>query len=113
MFNSYKNKRDTLGKFRIKAHLRSYVKDPIVINEKLLMAAVYKLNKSPYKDKDPSDGIAMELVVDAYCLGYFKHNDLTDVGCNLVRYGKYHSHHQKRMDRTKHSNIIKQRFLLT
>ena len=112
MFNPYKKNSDILEKFRIKAHLRSYVKDPIIIDEKLLIAAVYKLKKLPYKDKDPTDNIAMELVVDAYCLGHFRYKDLTETGCNLVRYGKYHGHHLKREDRIHHGRLIKQRFML-
>ena len=112
MFNPYKKNSGILEKFRIKAHLRSYVKDPIIIDEKLLLAAVYKLKKLPYKDKDPTDSIAMELVVDAYCLGHFRYEDLTKTGCNLVRYGKYHGHHITRKDRIHPGNLIKQRFIL-
>jgi len=112
MFNPYKKNSDVLEKFRIKAHLRSYVKDPIIIDEKLLLAAVYKLKKLPYKDKDPTNSIAMELLVDAYCLGHFCYEDLTEAGCRLVRYGKYQSHHVNRKDRIHPGHFIKQRFIL-
>ena len=112
MFNPYKKNSDILEKFRIKAHLRSYVKDPIIIDEKLLMAAVYKLKKLPYKDRDPTDSIAMELVVNAYCQGHFCYKDLTETGCHLVRYGKYQGHQVERKDQIHPGNFIKQRFIL-
>ncbi|VAW55225.1 hypothetical protein MNBD_GAMMA05-1746 [hydrothermal vent metagenome] len=112
MFNPYKKNSDVLEKFRIKAHLRSYVKDPIIIDEKLLLAAVYKLKKLPYKVKDPTDSIAMELVANAYCLGYFRYEDLTETGCRLVLHGKYHGYHVERKDRIHSGNFIKQRFIL-
>ena len=72
MYNPYKKQSDVLEKFRIHAHLRSYVKDPIVINEKLLQESVAKLKKLPFEYKDPTDSVVRELVLDSYRLGYFK-----------------------------------------
>lgn len=94
MFNSYNKQSDILEKFRIHAHLRSYVKEPIIVDEKLLQEAVTKLKKLPFEYKDPTDSIAVELVLDSYRLGYFKQDDLTNVGCDLVRQGKYRGHQQ-------------------
>jgi hypothetical protein len=94
MFNSRSKQNDVLERFRIKAHLRSYVKDPIVINETLLQEAVIKLKKLPYQQNDPSDLVAKELVLEAYQSGYFNYNDLTDDGCKLVRSSKHRRHQQ-------------------
>ena len=94
MFNPHKKQNDVLEKFRIKAHLRSYVKDPIVINETLLQEAVEKLKKLPYQKNDPTDSVARELVVEAYRFGYFIYDDLTDEGCKLVRLNKHRRHPQ-------------------
>jgi len=94
MFNANKKQSDVLEKFRIKAHLRSYVKDPIVIDESLLTQAVQQLKKLPYDDKDPTESVAIELVLEAYRLGYFKYRNLTDTGYKLVRHSKYRGHHQ-------------------
>ena len=110
MFNPYNNQSDTLEKFRIKAHLRSYVKDPIVINNDLLLEAVTKLKKLPYDATDPTDPVAIELVLDAYRLGYFNYRDLTDVGCDIVRHGKYRRHLTS--DRTNQSPIMRSRLVL-
>ena len=92
MFHHFRNQNDTLEKFRIKAHLRSYVKDPITIHNDLLQEAVAKLKKLPYEYSDPTDSIAMELVLDAYRLGFFNYDDLTADGGDLVRHGKYRRH---------------------
>ena len=94
MFNPNKKQNNVLEKFRIKAHLRSYVKDPIVIDETLLQDAVEKLKKLPYKHKDPTDSVAIELVLEAYKTGFFRYEDLTDTGCRLVRLGKHRRHQQ-------------------
>ena len=89
MFNSNNRQSNALEKFRIKAHLRSYVKDPININQSLLAEAAQQLKKLPYIDKDPSEIVAVELVMEAYRLGHFNYNDLTDDGYNLVSNIKY------------------------
>ena len=94
MFNPYKKQSDVLERFRIHAHLRSYVKEPIIVNEKLLQDAVAKLKKLPFEDRDPTDTVAVELVLDAYRCGYFKLENLTSVGRDLVRHGKYRGHQQ-------------------
>ncbi len=99
MFNPYKKQNDVLERFRIKAHLRSYVKDPIIIDDDLLQSAVEKLKRLPYKDYDPTDIVAIELVLDAYRSGFFKYEDLTEIGCKLVRLGKHRRHHQLSYDR--------------
>ncbi len=112
MFNPYTKQSDVLEKFRIKAHLRSYVKDPIIIDEKLLQEAVTKLKKLPYEYKDPTDSVAMELVLDAYRMGYFKYEDLTDTGCKLIRHGKYRRHHQLTNDRVYQGQILRNRYTL-
>ena len=109
MFNPYKKQNDVLEKFRIKAHLRSYVKDPIVINETLLKGAVEKLKKLPYQHNDPTDLVAAELVVEAYRSGYFKYEDLTDDGCRLVRLSKHRRHPQLANERVHHGQLLRNR----
>jgi len=107
MFNPYKKQNDVLEKFRIKAHLRSYVKDPIIIEENLLHDAVEKLKKLPYEHKDPSDSVAVELVQKAYRAGFFRYEDLTDTGYELVRLSKYRRHMQRSNDRAQHNYLYK------
>ena len=109
MFNPYKKHNDVLERFRIKAHLRSYVKDPIVINETLLQEAVEKLKKLPYQYNDPTDSVAIELLLEAYRSGYFKYEDLTDDGCKLVRLSKHRRHHQLSNDRVHQTMLIRNR----
>lgn len=93
MFNPFEKQSDILEKFRIKAHLRSYLKDPIILDKALLQDAVIKLKKLPYKYNDPTDNIAKELVLDAYRAGFFRYDDLTDAGCKLVRCAKHRRRH--------------------
>jgi len=112
MFNPYKKQSDVLEKFRIHAHLRSYVKDPIIIDEKLLQEAITKLKKLPFEYKDPTDSVAIELVLDAYRLGYFKHEDLTKVGSDLVRHGKYRGHQQLTNNRVYQEQTTRNRYTL-
>ena len=109
MFNSYKKQNDVLEKFRIKAHLRSYVKDPIVINETLLRDAVEKLKKLPYQKNDPTDSVARELVLEAYRSGYFKYDDLTDDGCKLVRLSKHRRHPSIPGNRAPQTQLLRNR----
>jgi len=109
MFNANKKQNDILEKFRIKAHLRSYVKDPIVINETLLQEAVEKLKKLPYQQNDPTDSIAIELVLEAYRSGYFKYEDLTDTGCKLVRLSKHRRHAQSPSNRAAQTQLLRNR----
>jgi hypothetical protein len=94
MFNPNSKQNDILEKFRIKAHLRTYIKDPIMLDEELLNEAVQQLKKLPYIDKDPSGKIAVDLVLEAYRLGHFKHSDLTEEGYQLVSHRKYRGHQQ-------------------
>ena len=110
MINSYKKQSDVLEKFRIHAHLRSYVKEPIIIDETLLQEAVAKLKKLPYEYKDPTDSVATELVLDAYRLGYFKYKDLTDTGYKLVRRGKHRR--QPASDKIYKNQMPRHRFIL-
>ena len=109
MFNPYKKQNNVLEKFRIKAHLRSYVKDPIVIDETLLQDAVERLKRIPYEYKDPTDSVASELVLDAYRSGFFRYEDLTDTGCKLVRISKHRRHNQVSYDRAHHGQSLKYR----
>ena len=102
LFRIEDKQNDILEKFRIKAHLRSYVKDPIIIDERLLQTAVEKLKKLPYKHNDPTDSVAKELVLDAYRSGFFRYEDLTKIGCKLVRISKHRRHHQFVNDRMHH-----------
>ena len=92
MLKPYELQNNALEKFRIKAHLRSYVKDPDSIDENLLQNAVTELKKLPYEHKDPTDSIAKKLVLDGYHLGFFKYGDLTQPGCLLVKHKKYRRH---------------------
>ena len=112
MFNSYKKKSNVLEKFRIKAHLRSYIKDPIIIDSTLLEEATSKLKKLPYEYKDPTDSIASNLVLEAYRLGYFRYEDLTDAGCDLVRQSKYRGHQQLKTPRAFHGQTLRNCYLL-
>ena len=109
MFNSYEKQNDVLEKFRIKAHLRSYVKDPIVINETLLQEAVEKLKKLPYQHNDPTDSVVRELVVEAYRAGFFRHDELTDSGYELVRISKYRRHPQPASNRALQTQSLRNR----
>jgi hypothetical protein len=109
MFSPYKKQNDILEKFRIKAHLRSYVRDPIVINEALLQDAVEKLKKLPYQGSDPTDLVAVELVLEAYRTGFYKYDDLTDDGCKLVRLSKHRRHHQLSNERVHQTQLLRNR----
>jgi len=112
MINSYKKKSDILEKFRIKAHLRSYVKDPIIIDKTLLQEAISKLKKLPYECNDPTDSVAKELVLEAYRLGHFRYEDLTDAGCQLARQEKYRGHQQLKTQRIFHGQTSRNCYLL-
>ncbi len=107
MFNPHKKQNDVLEKFRIKAHLRSYVKDPIIIEESLMRDAVEKLKRLPYEHKDPSEAIAVELVKKAFCAGFFRYEDLTDSGCKLVRQNKYRRHLHHSGKSTVHNHLYR------
>jgi len=104
MFNSYKRQTDALEKFRIKAHLRSYVKDPIIIDEVLLQEAIKKLKRLPYEYNDPTDSVAIELLQDAYRSGYLGYENLTDIGCRLIRLSKHRRHQQRPNERTQQNH---------
>jgi len=99
MFNPYKKQDDALERFRIRAHLRSYVKDPVDIDETLLLDAVEKLKRLPYEHKDPTDAVVIELVQQAYRSGSFTYKNLTDAGCKLVRQSKHRRHLQRQNER--------------
>lgn len=105
MLNQNIKQNNILEKFRIKAHLRSFVKDPIIVQETLLSEAAQQLKKLPYEDRDPSGIVATELVLEAYRLGYFKYKDLTDTGCKLVSQSKFRGHHQLPDNRTFNAQI--------
>lgn len=94
MYITNKKQNNILEKFRIKAHLRRYLKDPIIIDESLLSKAVIELKKLPYIDKDPSESVAINLLLEAYRLGYYKHQDLTECGYEMVTHSKFRGHHQ-------------------
>ncbi len=110
MFNPYKKQNDALEEFRIKAHLRSYIKDPIIIEENLMHEAVGKLKRITYQGKDPADTIAIELLLDAYRMGFFRYDDLTDDGCELVRHGKYRRHLQAANENTQQFHTLRNRY---
>ena len=93
MFNPYKKQNNALEEFRIKAHMRTFVKDPIELNKDLLNDAVDKLKKLPFQYKDPTDTVAIELLVDTYRLGHLKYEHLTDEGLRIVKQCKYRRHH--------------------
>ena len=112
MFNLNKNQNDVLEIFRIKAHLRRYVKDPIIIDESLLSEAVQKLKKLPYEDKDPTESIAIDLVMEAYRFGYFKYRDLTDAGYDLVSNSKYRGLHQLSNNRIFNDQTLRNCYVL-
>ncbi len=94
MFNPYKKKNNALEEFRIKAHMRSYVKDPIEINQTLLDDAVEKLKKLPFQYNDPTNSIASELLIEGYREGYFRYDNLTKEGCKVIKRCKHRRHHQ-------------------
>ncbi len=111
MLNPYKRQSDILEKFRIKAHLRSYIKDPIILNEALLQNAVEELKKMPYEYKDPTDAIAIELFLESYRAGFLKREDLTEDGCKLVRISKYRRHHAVKNENLHQKQLFKNRML--
>ena len=92
MFKPYKLQSNVLEVFRIKAHLRSYAKDPNIIDQDLMLNAVEKLKKLPYENKDPTDIVAKELVIDAYHLSHFKYEDLTHPGYIMVQQERFRRH---------------------
>jgi len=94
MFNPNKKQNNVLEEFRIKAHMRSYIKDPIVIDTVLMRDAVEKLKKLPFETKDPTDKVAVELLMEAYRRGYFKKDDLTRDGYKVIKLCKHRRHHQ-------------------
>ena len=112
MFNPYYKQSGALEKFRIKAHLRSYVKDPVTVDEKLLVAAALKLKQLPYTSKDPAESVAIELLYSGYRYGCFKYDDLTEDGCKLVRQSRFRRHHRFTNDKTHHALILRNRFTL-
>lgn len=109
MFNPNKKQNDVLEKFRIKAHLRSYVKDPNIIDEALLQDAAERLKKLPYKQNDPTDSVVTELVREAYSIGNIKDIDLTEDGCTLVRLSKHGRRHQTANDLLQQVQSIRHR----
>ena len=112
MYNSFKRQNNILEKFRIKAHLRSYLKDPIIIDKTLMDEAISKLKKLPYESKDPADSIATELTLEAYRLGYFRYNNLTDAGREITRKSKYRGHQKLTMQRAFNSQNSRNCYLL-
>jgi hypothetical protein len=112
MYNSFKRQNNILEKFRIKAHLRSYLIDPIIIDKKLMDEAISKLKKLPYESKDPADSIATELIIEAYRLGYFRYDDLTDAGREITRKSKYRGHQKLTMQRTFSGQNMRNCYLL-
>ena len=112
MYNSIRRQNNILEKFRIKAHLRSYLKDPIIIDKTLMDEAIAKLKKLPYESKDPADTIATELTLEAYRLGYFGYDDLTDTGREIARKSKYRGHQKLAMQRDFNKQSIRNCYLL-
>ena len=94
MFNPYKKRNSALEEFRIKAHMRTYIKDPIEIDKGLLDDAIEKLKKLPFQYNDPSATVAIELLVEAYRKGYYKYEDLTTEGYRVIKLCKFRRHHQ-------------------
>jgi hypothetical protein len=111
MFKPYKLQTNALEIFRIKAHLRSYVKDPDSIDKNLLQNAAIELTKLPYKHKDPTDSIAKKMVLDAYHMGFLKYEDLTHPGCLMVKHEKYRRH-PLISNRTHQIYMLKNRYTL-
>ena len=112
MFNSNKKQNNVLEKFRIKAHLRSYIKDPIIIDESLLSEAVQQLKKLPHNDSDPSEVVAIDLVLEAYRLGHFKYRDLTEKGYQLVSSSKYRGHQHVSNNRIFSEQALRNSYIL-
>jgi hypothetical protein len=112
MLNSNTKQNDILAKFRIKAHLRAYITEPIIIDNSLWTEAIEQLKKLPYEDKDPSDTIARELVIEAYRMGFFKHRELTDAGYELIREQKYRGHQQLANNRVFHDQTLRNCYTL-
>lgn len=104
MLNSHIKQGYTLELFRLKAHLRSYVKDSIQLNEQLLARGAERLRAMPFKTNDPAADLVIDLVHKAYNCKQIKANDLTDAGKQLVGYKK----HKKRTLKSKkhHGNEI-------
>ena len=87
--SQYKKQNNVLEEFRLKAHMRSFVRDPFEIDKHLLEDAVAKLKKLPFQHKDPTSTVAIDLLVESYRRGYYKYEDLTIEGCKLVKLCKY------------------------
>lgn len=85
MFMNNTAQTDTLERFRIKAHLRSYLKDPFDIDEYLMHQAVGRLKTLPYVDSDPSAKVALELLYTGFIQGYYAEDALTEQGIRMVK----------------------------
>ena len=87
-------------------------RDKNIIDKTLLQEAISKLKKLPYECNDPTDSVAKELVLEAYRLGHFRYEDLTDTGCQLARQEKYRGHQQLKTQRIFHGQTSRNCYLL-
>ena len=78
----------------------------------LLAEAVLQLKKLPYNNSDPSEIVAIDLVLEAYRLGHFKYRDLTERGYQLVSNYKYRGHQQVSNNRIFSEQALQNSYIL-
>ena len=93
MFKPNKNNSDILERFRIKAHMRRYVKDPFEIDEQLMVEGVAQLKGMEFSHSDPSELVAADMTLKSYFKGVYKLDDLTDEGSVLIKQERFRRKH--------------------
>ena len=89
MFKPNNNNSDILERFRIKAHMRRYVKDPFEIDEQLMVEGVSQLRGMDFTHSDPSELVAADMTLKSYFMGIYKLYELTDEGTVLVKQERF------------------------
>jgi len=93
MFKPNNNNSDILERFRIKAHMRRYVKDPFEIDEQLMIEGVAQLKGMDFSHSDPSELVAADMTLKSYFNGLYKLDELTDEGSVLVKQERFRRKH--------------------
>ena len=89
MFNPNNKQSDILERFRIKAHMRRYVRDPFTIEEQLMADAATRLKGMEFRHSDPSELIAAEITLQSYNSGFYRLEELTEEGEILVKQERF------------------------
>ena len=95
MFKPNNNNSDILERFRIKAHMRRYVKDPFEIDEQLMTEGVSQLRGMDFTHSDPSELVAADMTLKSYFSGLYRMDDLTDEGSVLVKQERFRRKHSE------------------